>query len=205
MLMLFLLVLVNIGISFWNAKEAGRCWAESKGVGGWVRILVWCAAIQSAVGFTMSYAIIIGTIAHSLGYISSGAFGLLMNLIYVMIIVPALGSGIAITIHSWIAFAREKSLSNLGIAGWNTFATAYNTYNAVQNFGAALSNVTSSFGSLFSGDEDSDSSNGRVLLLAAIAVLAGILSTMVIIQKYAASIPVSEEIRNAGRRDLSYR
>ena len=68
MFMLFLLVLVNIGISYWNAKQAGRVWAESKGVGGWIRILVWCAAIQSAVGFTSAYAIILATLAIVLSF-----------------------------------------------------------------------------------------------------------------------------------------
>ena len=90
----------------------------------------------------------------------------MMNLTYVLIIIPALGSGFAITIHSWIAFAREKSLANLGMAGWNTFAQAYNTYNAVQNFGAAFSNVSESLGGLFSGDSDSDDASTMGLVLA---------------------------------------
>ena len=77
MFMLFLLVLVNIGISYWNAKQAGRVWAESKGVGGWIRILVWCAAIQSAVGFTSAYAIILATLAQQFNYLPPQALQLM--------------------------------------------------------------------------------------------------------------------------------
>ena len=73
----------------------------------------------------------------STGYLPPAMLGVMMNLIYIMIIVPLIGSGIFITIQSWIAFARDKSLSNLGVAGWNTFAQAYNTYNAIQSFGPA--------------------------------------------------------------------
>ena len=204
MLMLFILVLLNLGISFWNARQAGLAWSESKGVGGWIRVIVWCAAIQAAVGFTSAYAIILGTLAYQFGYLPPQAIQFMMNLTYVLIIVPALGSGLAITIHSWIAFAREKSLMNLGMAGWNTFAQAYNMYNAYQSFGPALSNVMDIVGSMFSSDGDSDSSTARVLVLVAIAVLAGLLTTSVIVQRYASSLPVSDEVRYA-RRDLEYR
>ena len=162
-------------------------------VGGWIRILVWCAAIQSAVGFTSAYAIILATLAQQFNYLPPQALQLMMNLTYVLIIIPALGSGFAITIHSWIAFAREKSLANLGMAGWNTFAQAYNTYNAVQNFGAAFSNVSESLGGLFSGDSDSDdASTMRVLILVAIALLGGVLTTAAIVQKTPPAFPVSE-------------
>ena len=92
------------------------------------------------------------------------------------------------------------------MAGWNTFAQAYNTYNAVQNFGAAFANVSDSLGSLFSGDSDGDdASTMRVLVLVAIALLGGVLTTAAIVQKYAASLPVSEAVRNSGCRDIQYR
>jgi hypothetical protein len=130
--------------------------------------------------------------------------GLLSSLIYLMIIVPAIGSGIIITIQSWINFAREKSLMNLGVAGWNTFAQAYNTYNAIQSFGPALDTVQEGLGGLFDGDGDSDNSTMRVLLLAAIILLAGVMTTTVIIRRYEASLPVSEAVRS-GNRDLEYR
>ena len=92
---------------------------------------------------------------------------------------------------------------NLGVAGWNTFATAYNTYNAIQSFGPALDSVKDGLGGLL-GDGDSDDNAARVILLAAIVLLAGVLTTNVIIRRYEASLPVSEEVRNANR-NLEYR
>jgi hypothetical protein len=45
----------------------------------------------------------------------------------------------------------------------------------------------------------------RVLVLVAIALLGGVLTTAAIVQKYAASLPVSEAVRNSGCRDIQYR
>ena len=200
--MMLIVLLLNLGISFWNAKQAGSIWAESKGLGGWVQVLAWCAAIQSAIGFTYVYTVAIAFVANSFGYLSASSLGVLFNLMYLMIILPLLGTGLAITISSWIAASREKSLASLGIAGWNTFATAYNAYNAVNSFGAAFSSVSDAFGSMFDGDGDSDSY--RVILLAAIAVLAGVVTTVTIMHRYEASLPVSDYVRNQ-YRDLDYR
>ena len=202
--MIFLILLLNLGISFFNARSVGKVWAESKAVGGWIRLLAWCGAIQAAVGFTFVYVYVVGFIAVTSGYLSASTMNIFSSLMYVMLIVPAIGTGIIITIQSWINFVREKSLMNLGVAGWNTFAEAYNMYNAVQSFGGALDTVQNGLGGLFDSDGDSDSSTARVILLAAIALLAGVLTTSVIIRRYEATLPVSEEVRR-GTRDLQFR
>ncbi|WP_294157602.1 hypothetical protein [uncultured Selenomonas sp.] len=201
--MLLLVLVLNLVISFFNARSVGRVWAESKAIGGWIRLVVWAGAIQSAIGFTYVYAFIVGYIAVSTGYLPAAMLGVLLNLMYVMIVVPLIGSAIIITIQSWITAARDRSLMNLGVAGWNTFATAYNTYNAVQSFGPALDSVQQGLGGVL-GDGDSDDNAARVILLAAIVLLAGVLTTSVIIRRYEASLPVSEEVRNANR-NLEYR
>jgi len=202
--MLLLVLIFNAVISFLNARNVGRVWAESKAIGGWIRVVVWAGAIQSAVGFTYIYAFIVAYIAVSTGYLPVSMLGVLMSLMYLMIIVPLIGSAIIITIQSWITAARDRSLMNLGVAGWNTFATAYNTYNAIQSFGPAIDAVQQGLGGLFDSDGDSDDNAGRVILLAAIVLLAGVLTTNVIIRRYEASLPVSEEVRNANR-NLEYR
>ena len=189
--MLILVLGLNLVISFLNARNVGRVWAETKAIGGWIRVVAWAA-------FIVAY------IAVSTGYLPPAMLGVLLSLMYIMIIIPLLGSAIVITIQSWIVAAREKSLMNLGVAGWNTFATAYNTYNAIQSFGPALDSVQQGLGGLFGGDSDSDDSAARVILLAAIVLLAGVLTTNVIIRRYEASLPVSEEVRNS-TRNLEYR
>src|SRR6266436_2256340 len=50
--MLFLLLILNFAISWFNAWSVGRVWIESKMIGGLFRMTVWCGAIMSAFGFT---------------------------------------------------------------------------------------------------------------------------------------------------------
>ena len=189
--MIVLILLANLFISFFNARSAGTVWAEAKAVGGWVRILVWCGAIQSAVGFTFIYAYLAAMIAISTGYLDQQAAEVFASLIYVMIIVPAIGTGIVITLQSWIALAREQSLANLGTAAWNTYASAHNIYHAVQGFGGAFDKVASGLGGLFEDNRrDKKDSSGIVILLAVIVVLAGILTTATIIKRYAGTLPM---------------
>ena len=206
MALAFILCLVNLGISFWNARVTGQCWAESKAVGGWIRILVWCGAIQAAIGFSSVYMFLLSTVCVITGILPASTLSAVNALFYLLIIVPALGTGLIIMIQSWISLYRERSLANLGGAAWNTFAMAYNTYNAVTSIGQAVDIVSNHFGGMH--DDDDGDSDDRIILLVVFALLAGILTTYVIIRRYEASLPVSEEVREAqakGTRDLNFR
>ena len=200
-------MLINLVISFFNARSCGKVWAESKAIGGWFRACVWAGVIMAAAGFTTVYSIILAFVGIATGYIPESALPFLSSLTYVLIIVPVIASGFIILIESWIAFAREKSLMNLGVAGWNTFAQVYNTYNAVKSFGGAWDIVAKGLGGLNSDDSDSNNSTFKVILLVLLAIGGGILTTMVIIKKYTASLPVSDTIRETqdGTRDLEFR
>ena len=41
---LYLILALNFGVSWLNARTCGRAWVESKAAGGLVRVLVWCGA-----------------------------------------------------------------------------------------------------------------------------------------------------------------
>ncbi len=193
--MLIILLLLTLGISFWNAKVCGEAWVESKAVGGWIRLVVWCGAIMAAIGFTEVIAIVLILGAADMNLLPPETVKAAFSLIYVLIVPPAIGAGVIITIHSWIAWWREKSLLNLGVAGWNTFCDVYNMYHAVNNYGPALSEAFEYFGDVFDSDSDSDSDDAKAklaLLLVAIAVLGGIITTMAIIKRYAGTLPVKD-------------
>jgi hypothetical protein len=189
-LLFVLLMVINLGISFWNARVCGQCWVEAKAVGGFIRLLVWCGAIQSAIGFSMIIIVLMALIGGP--YLPPEVTKLMLSLWYLMIIVPALGTGFIITVHSWIMAYRERSLANLGAAGWNTFASAYNTYNAVSGIGQVWENVTDG---LFSGDGDNKGAMLAILLVV-IALCGGILITTMIIKHYAGTVPIPEQLKN---------
>ena len=190
------LVILNLFISFFNARSVGRIWAESKALGGFIRLVVWAGAIQSAVGFTYCYSIVLGALFYIIGILPKEAFTFMMSFVYIAIIVPLIGSAIIITIESWIVFFREKSLVNGGITVWNTFATIHDTYRAINSFGTICKTVFSGFGEIFKSNGDDDEIKVKIILLAIlvaiIALGAGIFSTVFIIKKYTSSIPIPE-------------
>ena len=200
MVLVTLVVILNLVISFFNARSVGRVWAESKALGGWIRLVVWAGAVQSAVGFTYCYSVILGFLLYHFGVLPPEAFNFLLGFVYIAIVIPLIGSGIIITIESWIVAYRERNLANCGVAVWNTFAQFHNTYNAISSFGGVWDKISGKFGDIFDSDSDSDNVKTKLaLLVAIIALVGGILTTTLIVGKYAASIPMPD--RNRLRED----
>lgn len=192
--MIWFFVLLNFGISWLNAWGCGRTWAETKMVGGWQHFMNWMGAIMSASGFTWCYLVVVGTIANIIPVemekgsglyeplLSDGNLQAFYALGYLVIILPILGSGLAIMLESWAHFWRRRTFRSGAVAGWNTFANAYNYYQAAQGIPAALEKV----GELFKGGGKDSDSKGKgtviVVALVALAVLGGILTTASIIR-----------------------
>lgn len=195
---LVLLLILNAGISFWNAKEAGKIWAEAQAIGGWIQLVAWCTAIQSALGFSYIYIYILSSLAFKMGALSYSTMSIVYDLSFFVIILPLVGTGFIMTIESWIQAKREPSLLSLGVAGWNTFASIYNAYHVIQAFGPAYDGVKDFFSDLFSGDSDDDDDKFNILVLVMVALLAGIITTMVIVQRYAGTLPIPESVRRHG-------
>ena len=189
---ILLLVILNFGISWWNAKATGQIWLESKAIGGMSRVMAWVGAIMAALGFTYCFAIIasFGLMAFGYGYIAQYVF----SLTYLLIIFPAIGTGIIVMIESWIRFYRERNLVNLGIAGWNTFANAFNIYNAVDGVPQSVSLL----GGLFDDvDLDEDSLPFIVIGIVAFCLIGGILLTRYIIETNKGTLGVSQKVRDS--------
>jgi hypothetical protein len=185
---LALLLVFDFGICWWNAYVAGKVWAETKALGGFMRLVAWCAAIQSAAGFTMIFAILLGLLGMATHLLNAKLFDLMMNMNYLLVIFPILGSGFIITIHSWIAAYRERDLTSMGTAAYNTFAMSYDTYQAFDGIGSAFGSVLDDL----KGDDD-DAGWLIVVALLLIAVLCGVFLTTGIIRHYAGtmSLPAS--------------
>lgn len=191
---------LNVFISWWNAYVCGRNWEDAKQAGGFIRVLMWCAAAQSAIGFSSVY--IIGLLLAATGYYMAfpseamtpadiaDLWNYAMSFWYLAVIFPALGSGLVITIHSWMEAYRRRDFGSMAVAGYNTFAQVSNMYRAGSGIGQAGSVLGEAFGKLLGGKGDA---KGKVLilafLLAVVAILAGVLTTATLIQKYARTAP----------------
>jgi hypothetical protein len=197
---LLIILALNFAISWWNARTCGRAWVESKAVGGGIRVLVWCGAIQSAIGFSSVFLFPLIFIANALfpDYFTADDLNGALSLWYVTIIFPALGTGLIITIESWIAAYRKHSLANLGVAAYNTFAQIHNTMGAINSLGPAFQAVGKMFTSVLTSRGDA---KGKVaiigvmiaVLVVALALTAGSILTAVLIHRYAGTVPLPRQ------------
>ena len=200
MFWLFVILVLNAGISYWNAYVCGRSWEESKAVGGAVRFMVWCGAIQSAAGFSSVIMFPLVLLAHVVvpQYFTEVYLRGAVSLWYITVIFPVLGTGLAITVESWVRAYRERDLLSMGVASWNTFAQIHNTVSAVENLGSAFGDVAKTFASVTEGASDSDDPKATLaivglIIMVSIVIIAiggGALLTAVIIKRYAGTVPL---------------
>lgn len=190
--MVFLIVLLNLFISTANAYGCGRSWNETRYAGGFPHFMNWMGAIMSACGFTNCYAVIVAFLVSAFGFISNETLIAFLNMQYLIIIIPVIGSGLAILIESWKYFWKERNFVTGINAAWNTYAMVYNVSNAVKFVPEAISD-------LISFDSDSDSDDGisptiLVFFAAVAASILGILTTRYIIQKVANSVAINAKL-----------
>jgi hypothetical protein len=193
-----LYLLLTLAISFLNAFWVGSVWLE-KQVMGWAgKLLVYSVAVMSLCGF-LWFNVICQTFlveaarAHHLhGKYVDWVYNLpphypdyIYSLGYLLIILPIIGTGIVMTVWSWVALSRQRSWRNGVGAFWNTGATMYNIWNSVQVIPQAVSNV----GNLFSGSGSSGSSsngsrsnkNGAALIIVVLVLVALVLAIVEVV------------------------
>lgn len=212
-IILALLVIWNFFVSAFNAWSVGRSWAETKAMGGIPRFMNWCAAVMSASGFTWCYLVILVLVGQAIpgkyhlpDKYANGVFAAG----YLMIIIPVLGSGLAMTIQSWSYFWRERSWSNGAVAGYNSFAQIYNTYEAIHGIPEALGILKD----LWNTDDSEDSLKqlgfALVVTLAIMCLIGGIITTTVIVRCTARSVASTQGERarklksDDGQQDIGY-
>jgi hypothetical protein len=192
---LFALVWVlNFGISVWNAYAVGKVWVEARHAGGWHRFMCWMGAVMSACGFTWCYLSFLALTANYFGWITEAQAMAALNLGYVLLLPFILFAGYAITLDSWAQAYRRGGFLNYGAAAWNTYASIHNTYSAWRNLGGAFTSLGEFFGGRRKGSRDRNGDGPGpiiiVILLVALALLAGVITTAVIIRRAAATEPL---------------
>lgn len=177
--MLYLMLLLNFVISWFNAWSVGKSWIEAKSSGGWARALTWSGAIMSASGFTWVYLALLALIAQATGKVPHKYTDAALHLGYLAIILPIIGSGLVITAQSWAHYWRERTFTNAGFAGWNTFAQVYNMYEATSMIPESIKSIAGTF----NDDDDSAPLTALVVLAVVGSLFAGILTAIVIIRR----------------------
>lgn len=204
---LFIVAILGLNglISWWNCYVLGRNWLEVQHTGGWfMKAVMYSGAFQAVVGFSMiSLFLLLGVASLVAPWMGIGEYTALlwewsMSLWYIGIIVPALGTGYILTVHSWMVAYRERNLASMGGAAWNTFASAYNTYNAIQGMGQAFGSVGEMFGSLAEGGDNPQAKVAIfAIILVVLALISGVVITRALIKRYEGTVPLPE--RNEAR------
>lgn len=195
---LWILLALNFGISWWNARACGQVWIESRATGGLIRLAVWCGVIQSAIGFSsvFMFPLIFAAHAAAPAYFTDVHVRGALNLWQLTVLLPVLGTGLVLTIQSWVTAYRRRDLLTLGTAAWNTAAELHNAASAADGWSPAVSAVGHAFGSAFhvSGDDEGAQLAYVALLVAASVVLAGlvagVLLTATLVRRYAGTLPL---------------
>jgi hypothetical protein len=182
--------LMNLGISIWNAYAVGKSWVEARAAGGWPRIMCWSGAVMSASGFSWCYLLLVALVAYQFELLDATQIAVAINLGYILLIPGILLSGLLITLNSWVVAFRRGGFLNYGVAVYNTYAQVHNTYHAITSLGDAFRSVSDFFGSDSRSESRSGSSWVVVILLVVATLAAGILTTVFIIWKLAASTPL---------------
>lgn len=200
--MIALLVIVNLLISVFNAWSVGRSWVETKVVGGLPRFMAWMGATMASVGFSWSYLVIIAFFAGPGGFkkLPANYVEAMFSLGYLIIILPCIGSGLAITVDSWAYFWRRRTFGSGALATYNTFADVYNIYSAARYVPSAWDNVRDLLFPKKRSSSSSSSDNAAASLaitLALMAVFAGVLTAAAIIRSVAEHTAADRRLRYA--------
>ena len=171
--MIVLLLLWNFLISWLNCWFVGKTWAESKVAGGWCRFVTWSAAVMGACGFVWCNLLVIGFLASThvgllpLKYqLTDKYLELLFDMGYALVIFPILGSGLAIWADSLKQAIKNKDGLSIGVAAYNTFAMAHNTYEAAKFLPTVFEKIGKSL-------EDSDNKGLLLVVYACLALSVG--------------------------------
>jgi hypothetical protein len=150
--------ILNAAISAFNAWACGIGWADSRRLGGWTRLVHWMGAVMSASGFTWCLLTLLATAgSHIPSPWTDGPLlapvlaDLGLQLGYLVVIGPILGSGLALTVDAWAAFLRHRSAAHGAVAIYDTVAQFHNIYGAAHLLPDIAENAADL---LFDGDGD---------------------------------------------------
>jgi hypothetical protein len=178
---LLLFLAINTVIATWNAYVVGRMWPLAQGFGA--SLLCWCGLIQSVVGY--SSAILLGILFGVLHFevLDMEYAKYVVDLWYLVIIFPAIGSGICIWLHSVQAMVRNPGFGSFLTAGWNSYAMYHNVSGAIAHVPEAASGV----GELFKALGETKGSGGKdgalvilVIVIVAVTLLLSVLLTYMV-------------------------
>lgn len=160
-----LLLVANVVISFLNARAIGPVWRHRGEMGWGLWLVVWSAAIQSAIGFSLPVMLLELLGAYAAHWLPVGGAKLAFSVWYLLVIVPMVGTAITLTAHSLVAAWERPSARNVATSAWNVAVTADDLHHlapAVKHASSAISDFD------FSGGDDGE---GMLAIIVVIGIV----------------------------------
>jgi hypothetical protein len=170
-----IVLVVDLVLSIWNSYSAGLSFGMLKKNGGpgWAYVSPILGLALGLAGAIYVTAIVVGVIGYVFGVIDPTIVDLLFA--YNSLVTGALivFLGIGVTIQSIYIAARRPSFWNVAGALYNTFASIWNVFAYMNDFGPLESLINQE------GRSERKSGLGTLIILAVIVVLLGVLLSYV--------------------------
>ncbi|HYB75750.1 MAG TPA: hypothetical protein VEC08_02215 [Nitrososphaerales archaeon] len=174
-LLSIIILVIDLILSIWNSYSAGLSYGMLKRNGGpaWAYTSPVLGLAMGLAGAVYVTAIVVGFVGYLLGLLDFGTVDLLFayNSLVTGALIVVLGIGV--TIQSIYITVRHPSLWNVAGAIYNTFASIWNVFVYMKDFGPLESLINQERRSERSSDV------GTLIVVAIIVILLGVLLSYV--------------------------
>jgi hypothetical protein len=140
---------------------------------------------MTAFGFTMAYSLAVALFFYWAGALPERGLHYVHAIQYLFVIFPIIGLGLVVTIESWRQFIAKPTISGMMISDWNANTQISNAAGAFTGIPDAIRQLSGS-GKSTDNSDDVGSYLFRIGVgIVVVAFGAGVLTTRVLIMKYA--------------------
>lgn len=164
------MLLLNLMICLWNCYAIGKSWIYTRQIGGFAHIANWMGYLMTVAGLCFCILIPEALIAREFEWISARAAEVLVKAGYVVFGGVIVFAGLFVWVDSVAHAVKDRSLTSVASAGWNSFAQASNMIDYARNVQDCSGDVLAFFSS---DDGHDDNSHTLVALLFLLAVAGG--------------------------------
>lgn len=182
--LLLLVLVLNAGIATLNAYAVGRVWRLAKGIA--TTTLLVCGLIQSVVGYSSVVMVLLGCGAYGFGWLDVEHVEKAFSLWYLLVIFPALMTGMIIWLFSVLEALSNPTPWNVLTAGWNTYAMVHNVNSAFEAVPKASDDAGSLLGGLVGGSSRQDAEATLTVVVIALVAAALFISVVMTWMVFAA-------------------
>lgn len=95
-LLITVILTFGFSVTWWNCVIIGKIWIETMIAGGWARAIIWCAALHSAIVFSILMLFTGAVCLYDVGFTLDDIKETIMTSAYLVILLPITGAVLAL-------------------------------------------------------------------------------------------------------------